>query len=118
MKSMINAQATPYIYIHDIPNHLASSVTIAKIVKDLGFPINEPVQWKLQRAAIERFDKNALIKAVIKCTPEQYNEVAAKMKYFSIPENRGEGMDFNWECRTLPFDRDLIGNKRDETNRL
>lgn len=72
----INIQATPYIYIHDIPNHLASSVTIAKIIKDLGFPINEPVQWKPQRAAIERFDKNALIKAVIKCPPEQYNEVA------------------------------------------
>lgn len=40
------------------------------------------------------------------------------MKYFNLPENRGEGLDYNWECRTLPFDRDLIGNKRDETNRL
>ena len=27
-------------------------------------------------------------------------------------------MDFNWECTALPFDRDLMPSKRDETNRL
>ena len=52
---------------------------------------------------------------IIKYPPEQYNQAAAKMKYFKISENRGEGINYKWECRTLPFDRDLIGNKRDET---
>ena len=49
---------------------------------------------------------------------EQVKEISVKMKYFTLSENRGEGMDFNWECTALPFDRDLIWNNRDETNRL
>ena len=48
---------------------------------------------------------------------EQVKEVSAKIKYFTLSEKRGD-MDFNWECTALPFDRDLMPSKRDETNRL
>ena len=46
---------------------------------------------------------------------EQVKEVSAKIKYFTLSEIWCSKYELSWECKALPFDRDLVGDKKSET---
>lgn len=56
---------------------------------------------------------------IIKVDPNQCQHVAQAIKYFTIDDGTdAEGNKRVWECRALPFDRDLLGANKQNTNTL
>ena len=116
---MIQSTNQPlYIFVYDIPKHLASSVLLTNIVKEkTGYELTEPVQFKSQRTYGSTSSSSPCVYGVIKVPDtENFKMVAAAIKYFDIEDDRGAER-FTWHCRSLPFDRDLVGINRDQTNR-
>jgi len=90
---------------------LSTSVAIAQIIKDKsGYELQEPVQFKevISRSGLP----SQYFKGFIKVDPNLVNEVAKKIKYFSFPDSDGNV----WQCRVLPYDRELLGASRNQTN--
>ena len=94
---------------------------IAKLIKEKsGYDLAEPPQFKECKpnpnTGMPSPFKNGFIKIL---DPSQWNHVAQAIKYFTIFDGTdNEGNKRIWECRALPYNKDLLGVSRQMTNKL
>jgi len=104
--------------LYDLPSTLATSVKISSIIKDkTGYELSEPVQFKDCKPNPLTGVPSPFKLGIIKVDPAQWSTISKEIKYFNIED--GEDMQGNkrvWECRALPFDRDLLGANKLNTN--
>lgn len=99
------------LYIYDLPKSLATSVTIAKAIKDQsGYELQEPVQFKECRPLPNGLE-SPFQYGIIKIDTNQLPTIANAIKYFELPDG-----DKTWKCRSLPFDKELLGANKLNTN--
>lgn len=107
------------IYLYDLPKNLATSVKIASIIRDKceGYELPEPVQFKDCKPNPVTGVASPFMMGMIKVDKTHSKKVAEAMKYFKIDDGSGDSNQV-WECRALPFDRDLLGANKNNTNTL
>ena len=80
-----------------------SSVRIAQAFKDQA-------KCEIEAPQINRDPNKPFHRALVKINTDtaRFNEISKAMKYFEID---------NKPCRALPFDKDLLGTNRNQTNK-
>jgi polyadenylate-binding protein len=88
------------LYLYDLPKDSITSTKIATKIKEAAdYELAEPPQ-------IRRDPNKPFYSAIVKINdPEKFKKVAEKMKYFDIDGK---------PCRSLPFDRELLGINRSQ----
>jgi RNA recognition motif-containing protein len=112
MASIVDS-SRPVIYLYDLPKSIVTSIKINQIIKEkCGVELQEPVQFKDCRPHFTTGLPSPFSYGIIKVDPSDFKKVAEGMKYFEI----SDGTDKKWQCRGLPFDRDLLGPNKINTN--
>ena len=102
------------IYLYDLPKDLVTSVKIAKVIKDQSeYDLQEPVQFRDCKPHPVSGLPSPFQYGIIKVDPTQWEKVSKAIKYFNI--NDGDESR-KWQCRALPFDRELLGSNKLNTN--
>lgn len=100
-------------YLYDLPKEIVTSVKIHSIIKErCGVEFNEPVQFKDCRPHPTTGLPSPFQIGIIKVDSIDAKKVADAMKYFEITDGAG----LTWNCRGLPFDKDLLGPNKVSTN--
>ncbi len=103
----------PILYLYDLPKSIVTSVKINQIIKErCGIELQEPVQFRECRPNPTTGLPSLFSMGIIKVDPVDFNKVRESMKYFDMTD----GSDKKWNCRCLPFDRDLLGPNKINTN--
>ena len=103
------------IYMYDLPQSIATSIRINQIIKErCGLEIQEPVQFRECRPHAATGLPSPYCIGIIKVDPAEFKKVSETMKYFEMTD--GSGSTQAWHCRSLPFDRDLLGPNKVATN--
>ena len=103
----------PLIYLYDLPKSIATSIKINQIIKDkCGVELQEPVQFKDPRPHALTGIQSPFCIGIIKVDAADYKRVAEGIKYFEM----SDGSSKVWQCRALPYDKDLVGQNRALTN--
>jgi hypothetical protein len=114
--SYMNQSDKDLIYLYDLPKNLATSVKIASIIKDKAdYDLPEPVQFKEVKPNPLTGVPSPFSMGMIKVDKTHSKKVAEAMKYFKFDDGSGDAKQV-WECRALPFDRDLLGANKNATN--
>ena len=107
------AENKPFIYLYDLPKCIATSVKITEVIrKACAYELTEPVQFKDARISMYTGLLSPLINGIIKVDQKDFLTVAKAIKYFEISDGQGKV----WQCRALPFDKDLIGGQKNILN--
>ena len=102
------------IYLYDLPKELVTSVKIAKIIKDAAnYDLQEPVQFRDCKPHPTSGLVSPFQYGIIKVDTNQWQAVAKAIKYFDITDGDESR---KWQCRALPFDRELLGVNKNNTN--
>ena len=106
------------IYLYDLPKNIVTSVKIAKIIKDAcGYDLQEPVQFRESRPNPLTGVSSPFQFGIIKVDANQGATIAKAIKYFEIDDGvDADGTARKWQCRALPFDRELLGANKNSTN--
>jgi hypothetical protein len=107
------------IYLYDLPKSIATSIRVNQIIKErCGLEIQEPVQFRECRPHAATGLASPYCIGIIKVDPAEFKKVAESMKYFEMTDGSKEldGSTKAWQCRGLPFDRDLLGPNKVATN--
>lgn len=105
------------LYLYDLPKDRVTSVQISKIIREkAGYDLQEPVQFRdcrpLPNGLPSPF-QYGICKVDIASLPQ----VAQAVKYFLMDlGNSADGKPVQWQCRALPFDRELLGANKNGTN--
>jgi hypothetical protein len=100
-------------YLYDLPKEIVTSVKINSILKErCQVDLQDPVQFRECRPHPLTGLPSPFQVGVIKIDPADFKKVADGMKYFEITD----GADRKWNCRGLPFDKDLLGANKLNTN--
>lgn len=103
------AENKPFIYLYDLPKSIVTSVKITDVIrKACAYELTEPVQFKEARVSMHTGLPSPLINGIIKVDQKDFVTVAKAIKYFEITD----GQNKVWQCRALPFDKDLIGGQK------
>lgn len=103
----------PLIYLYDLPKSIVTSVKITEIIRKAAtYELTEPVQFKDARISATTGLLSPLINGIIKVDQKDFQAVAKAIKYFEITD----GQTKTWQCRALPFDKDLIGGQKNILN--
>lgn len=104
----------PLIYLYDLPKSIVTSVKITEIIRKAcnGYELTEPVQFKDARISATTGLLSPLINGIIKVEQKDFQAIAKAIKYFEI----SDGQTKVWQCRALPFDKDLIGGQKNILN--
>ena len=101
------------IYLYDLPKSIVTSVKITEIIRNAAkYELTEPVQFKDARISATTGLLSPLINGIIKVDQKDFQTVAKAIKYFEITD----GQNKTWQCRALPFDKDLIGGQKNILN--
>ena len=107
------AENKPFIYLYDLPKSIVTSVKITDVIrKACAYELTEPVQFKEARISMHTGLLSPLINGIIKVDQKDFVTVAKAIKYFEITD----GQSKVWQCRALPFDKDLIGGQKNIMN--
>lgn len=107
------AENKPFIYLYDLPKSIVTSVKITDVIrKACAYELTEPVQFKEARISMHTGLLSPLINGIIKVDQKDFATVAKAIKYFEITD----GQSKVWQCRALPFDKDLIGGQKNIMN--
>jgi hypothetical protein len=110
---MNNPDNKQLIYLYDLPKDLITSVKVAKVIKDSSnYDLQEPVQFRDCKPHQLTGLPSPFQYGIIKVDTSVANQVASAIKYFNITE----GNEDKWQCRALPFDRELLGANKNTTN--
>ena len=102
------------IYLYDLPKSVVTSVKISTVIKEkTGYDLTESVQYRDCRPHPLTGLPSPFTQGIIKVDPAEWKKVADAIKYFNITDGTDEKV---WHCRALPFDRDLLGAQRNNTN--
>lgn len=114
----IAQQEKSLIYLYDLPKNNVTSVKIAEIIKRLsGYEIQEPVQFRECKPHPTTGLASPFTLGIIKVEPSEWKRISEAIKYFTFDEGTEiNGVKRQWECRALPFDRDLLGANKNATN--
>lgn len=106
------------IYLYELPKNIVTSVKIAKIIKDAtGYDLQEPVQFRECKPNSLTAVASPFYLGIIKVDANQWANVAKAIKYFEIDDGSDAmGKPRKWQCRALPFDRELLGANKTTTN--
>lgn len=107
------------IYLYDLPRSIATSIRVNQIIKErCGLEIQEPVQFRDARPHAATGLPSPYCIGIIKVDPAEFKKVAESIKYFEMTDGSKEldGSTKAWQCRGLPFDRDLLGPNKVATN--
>ena len=116
---MLAINQNQYIYLYDLPKSRVTSIMISKIIKEMaGYELQDPVQFKDYRQRPQATgSEQDFCWGIIKVDPNQVQQVSKLIKYFYIDYGKdGNGQPLLWECRALPYDRDLYGGTQQRTN--
>ena len=106
MTSQDNKQV---IYMYDLPQHIVTSVKIHSIVKEkCGVEFSEAVQFRDYQPNAMTGLPSPFKKALIKVDAHDAKKVLDTIKYFEITDGTG----ITWQCRCLPYDKDLVGQNK------
>lgn len=111
-------QKQQLLYLYDLPKDRVTSVQIAKIIREkAGYELQEPVQFRDNRPLPNGLPSDfqyGICKVDIASLPQ----VAQAVKYFTMDlgNSSAEGKPVQWQCRALPFDRELLGVNKNGTN--
>jgi hypothetical protein len=114
---MLDNKLERTIYLYDLPKDRFTSVKLAELFKQLaGVELKEPIQFRDKKphpvTGIASPFQNAI---VLTDSVEERNKLLEKIKYFEVSENGDE--QNKWQCRALPFDKDLLGSNKNLTNK-
>lgn len=107
------------VYLYDLPKNLATSVKIASIIKaKSGYDLPEPVQFRECKPHPVTGLASPFALGIVKIDQQEFQKVAQAMKYFDFEDGSVDekGNKKVWQCRALPFDRDLLGANKLNTN--
>ena len=91
------------LYLYDLPKDIVTSTKIAMIIKEQG------ETEAIDVPQIRRDSNKPFYTAIIKFNDaEAFKKACEKLKFFEM-----EGRP----CRALPFDKDLLGSNRNQTNK-
>jgi RNA recognition motif-containing protein len=107
------------IYLYDLPK-VATSVKLADIIKKkCGYDLPEPVQFRDGKPHPVTGVISPFQLGIIKVDTAEWKRVSDALKYFDFDDGTEvEGQKKQWECRALPFDRDLLGANKLSTNTM
>ena len=109
-----NTDTKQYIYMYDLPKDLVTSVKISKVIKDLAnYDLQEPVQFRECKPHPTTGLPSPFCYGIIKVEAAQLQQIATAMKYFELTDGDESR---KWQCRALPFDRELLGANKLTTN--
>jgi hypothetical protein len=101
------------LYLYDLPKSIVTSIKINQIIKErCGVELQEPVQFRDCRPHLTTGLPSPFSFGIIKVDPSDFKKVSEAMKYFEV----SDGSDKKWQCRGLPYDRDLLGPNKVATN--
>ncbi len=106
-----------YVYLYELPKSITTSVRIAEIIKkQTGYDLQEPVQFRDCRPLPNGLESPFQM-GIIKIEAAQAANICKNLKYFEIQDGTDEqGKPLVWNCRALPFDRELLGANKIATN--
>jgi RNA recognition motif-containing protein len=91
------------LYLYDLPRDTVTSIKISELLK------KEVKETSFEPPQIRRDANKPFYTAVLKFNePNDFKNAVEKFKYFEF-----EGK----QCRALPFDKDLLGSNRINTNK-
>jgi hypothetical protein len=103
----------PILYLYDLPKSIVTSIKINQIIKErCNLELQEPVQFRECRPHQATGLPSPFSIGIIKVDPADFIKVKDGMKYFEV----SDGSDKKWQCRGLPFERDLLGPNKIATN--
>ena len=109
-----NPDNKQYIYLYDLPKDLVTSVKISKVIKDLAnYDLQEPVQFRDCKPHPTTGLPSPFCYGIIKVESTQLQQIAQAIKYFELTDGDDSR---KWQCRALPFDRELLGANKNTTN--
>jgi hypothetical protein len=101
------------LYLYDLPKYFVTSVRLAHIIKEkCGYELPDPVQFRECRPNLTTGLPSPFMMGIMKVDSNDAPRVSQAIKYFDFPDGQGNV----WHCRTLPFDRDLLGANKNATN--
>ena len=105
---MVEEIKHPYIYLYDMPVHIATSVKIAEILKKAcDYDLTDPAQFKTPRISSSNGLLSPLVSGIIKVDRKDFQKVAEAIKYFDIVDTSDDQKV--WHCRALPYEKHQIG---------
>lgn len=111
---LANTDNKQYIYLYDLPKDLVTSVKLAKVIKDLAnYDLQEPVQFRDCKPHPVSGLPSPFCYGIIKVDGSQLQQIAQAIKYFELTDGDDSR---KWQCRALPFDRELLGANKHATN--
>jgi len=109
-----NPDNKQYVYLYDLPKDLVTSVKISKVIKDLAnYDLQEPVQFRDCKPHPTTGLPSPFCYGIIKVDGSQLQQIAQAIKYFELTDGDDSR---KWQCRALPFDRELLGANKHTTN--
>lgn len=105
------------LYLYDLPKDRATSVQVAKIIRERsGYDLQEPVQFRDNRPLPNGLPSDFQY-GICKVDTANLLQVAQAVKYFLMDlGTSSDGRPIQWQCRALPFDRELLGVNKNSTN--
>jgi hypothetical protein len=100
-------------YLYDLPKIVTSSVRMTQVIKErTGYELPDPVQFRDCKPNPNTGVASPFQLGIIKVDVPDYKRFCEAMKYFEIIDNDG----VKWQCRGLPYDKDLVGAQKLNTN--
>ena len=97
------------LYLYDLPMSIVTSVKISDIIeKRCGYKLLEPAVFKESRPHPVTGLPSPFVKGLVKIELSELKKVAESLKYFQVDDGAGN----MWNCRALPFDRDLMASNK------
>ena len=105
------------LYLYDLPKDRVTSVQVAKVIRErTGYDLQEPVQFRDNRPLPNGLPSDFQY-GICKIDINNLPQVAQAVKYFLMDlGNAIDGRPVQWQCRALPFDRELLGVNKNGTN--
>jgi len=105
------------LYLYDLPKDRVTSVQVSKIIREKsGYDLQEPVQFRDNRPLPNGLPSDFQY-GICRVDIANLPQVVQAVKYFLMDlGNSADGKPVQWQCRALPFDRELLGVNKNATN--